>query len=199
MASRPQRRKRVRYYHQPGNFHELTYSCYRRMPLLTNNRWRAMLSQAITAALERHAFHLAAFVYMPEHVHLLVYPVGPAAMIENLLRAIKRPFSYRIKQLLEASSSPLLEKLTIRQRPGVMTFRFWQEGPGYDRNLFRPRRVLESIDYLHNNPVRRGLVESAISWRWSSIRMYAEENPAEDPELPVVHGLPPEFFDLRET
>ncbi len=28
--------------------------------------------------------------------------------------------------------------------------------------------------------------------------MYAEEDPAEDPELPVVHGLPPEFFDLRK-
>jgi hypothetical protein len=31
--------------------------------------------------------------------------------------------------------SRLLERLTVRQRPGVATFRFWQEGPGYDRNL----------------------------------------------------------------
>jgi REP element-mobilizing transposase RayT len=128
MGSRPPHRKRVRHYDEPGAFHELTFSCYRRMPLLTNNRWRAMLSEAITAALGRQAFRLVAFVYMPEHVHLLVYPVGPAAMVENLLRAIKRPFSFRIKQALEASRSPLLEKLTIRQRPGVTTFRFWQEG-----------------------------------------------------------------------
>ncbi len=70
MASRPPHRKRVRHYDQPGDFHELTFSCYRRMLLLTNNRWRAMLSEAITAALERHDFRLAAFVYMPEHVHL---------------------------------------------------------------------------------------------------------------------------------
>jgi len=157
-----------------------------------------MLSEAIRAALERYGFRLVAFVYMPEHVHLLVYPVAPTARIENLLRAIKRPFSFRIKRALEASHSPLLEKLTIRQRPGVITIRFWQEGPGYDRNLIEPRRVLESIDYLHNNPVRRGLVESAISWRWSSLRMYTEENPLEDAELPVVHGLPPEFFDPRD-
>jgi len=130
MASRPAHRKRVRHYDEPGAFHELTFSCYRRMPLLTNNRWRAMLSEAITAALGRQAFRLVAFVYMPDHVHLLVYPVGPAAMVENLLRAIKRPFSFRIKQALEASRSPLLEKLTIRQRPGVMTFRSCFESVG---------------------------------------------------------------------
>jgi len=169
------------------------------MPLLTNDRWRALLSEAITAAMERHAFRLVAFVYMPEHVHLLVYPVGPCAKVEHLLCAIKRPFSFRIKRILEGCRSPLLAKLTIRQRPGVMTFRFWQEGPGYDRNLFQPRRVLESIDYLHSNPVRRGLVASAVSWRWSSIRKYSEESPLEDPELPVVHGLPPEFFDPRDA
>jgi hypothetical protein len=83
----------------------------------------------------------------PEHVHLLVYPAAPTAMIENLIHR---------------------------------------------------RRVMESIDYLHNNPVRRGLVESAISWRWSSLRRYTEKNPVEDPDLPVVHGLPPEFFDPRD-
>jgi REP-associated tyrosine transposase len=40
---------------------------------------------------------LVAFVYMPEHVHLLVYPDQNASTIDALLKAIKRPFSYRIK------------------------------------------------------------------------------------------------------
>ena len=65
-------RKRVRHYDEPGHFHELTFSCYRRMPLLTNDVWRAMLSVSIDRAVKGHSFRLIAFVFMPEHVHLLI-------------------------------------------------------------------------------------------------------------------------------
>ena len=45
---------------------------------------------------------------MPTHVHLLTFPDAEASSIDQLLRAIKRPFSFRVKQQLEASGSPLL-------------------------------------------------------------------------------------------
>jgi putative transposase len=152
-----------------------------------------MLSVAIDRAVAGHAYRLAAFVYMPEHVHLLVYPLGDASPISELLRAIKRPYSFRIKKLLEESHSPLLEKLTIRQRPGVTTFRYWQEGPGYDRNLTHAKAALAAIDYIHRNPVRRGLCTQAEDWRWSSARRYVDAS-YHDPELPMIHGLPAEFL-----
>ena len=45
-------RKTFRRYHEPGDLHELTFSCYRRMALLTNDRWRKHLARSINAALE---------------------------------------------------------------------------------------------------------------------------------------------------
>jgi|GEM_PF-4802850 len=30
----------MRHFHEVGHLHELTFSCYRRMPLLTNDTWR---------------------------------------------------------------------------------------------------------------------------------------------------------------
>ena len=168
------------------------------MPLLTNDVWRGKLSESIDRAMIGQGYRLAAFVYMPEHVHLVVYPLPEANGIDRFLRAIKRPYSYRIKQLLIAAKSRLLDKLTIRQRPGVETFRYWQEGPGYDRNLTEAKTVLSAIDYVHGNPVRRGLCVSAIDWRWSSARHYVAEQQPDDPLLPTVHGLPCEFFDPRE-
>jgi putative transposase len=123
-------RKRVRHYHDPGHVHELIFSCYQRWPLLTNDHWRCLLSEAIDRANLGHDYRLTAFVFMPEHVQSLVYPGPNASPIEALLRAIKRPFSFRIKRLLQEGGSSLLRRLTIRQRPGVETFRYWQEGPG---------------------------------------------------------------------
>jgi len=143
-----------------------------------------MLTDSIDKAMQRHGYSLVAFVYMPEHVHLLVFPQNNASRIDQLLRAIKRPFSYRIKRLLAETENPLPKKLTVRQRPGVDAFRFWQEGPGYDRNLVNLDTASAAAAYIHLNPVRRGLVACELDWRWSSVRHYVE--PCIEPDL----GLP---------
>ena len=116
--------------------------------------------------------------------------------IEQLLKAIKRPFSFRIKKLLEQSGSTLLAKLTIRQRAGVETFRFWQEGPGYDRNLIEASTIEAAIDYIHRNPVRRGLCQSAVDWRWSSARFYYENR--QDSGLPSMERVSADLLNMPQ-
>ena len=182
-------RKTIKHYEEVTAVHELTFSCYRRLPLLTNEAWRRMLAESITAATDRHAFELLAFVFMPEHVHLLLLPRGEQSGIPALLKAIKRPFSYRVKQLLAEHRSPLLNKLTVHQRPGVETFRFWQEGPGYDRNLDTTPAIEAAVEYIHLNPVRRGLCHAAVDWKWSSARYYHDPMCVPDPDLPRINRL----------
>jgi len=113
-------------------------------------------------------------------------PASVPSKIQDLLYASKRPFSYRIKQLLTEQHDPLLAQLTIRERPGKFTFRFWQEGPGYDRNLTSLQSLHDAIDYLHHNPVRRRLCDSPDQWKWSS--WHPHHNPAfsPTPDFPAV-------------
>jgi REP-associated tyrosine transposase len=195
MKDRPHR-KTVKHYHRPGDLHELTFSCYRRMPLLTNDDWRRRLSRFIDEAFRETAMQLVAFVTMPEHVHLIADPLEENPRVAELLTKIKQPFSHEIKELLQANRSGLLEKLTIRERPGKRTFRFWQEGPGYDRNLQKPAAIQAAMNYLHMNPVRRGLVARVCDWKWSSARWYLNDPPrGQDPDLPFVHGPRLGIFD----
>ncbi len=188
-------RKTVKHYEDERCVHELTFSCYQRMPLLTNDDWRRLLAQSITTATELYEYDLLAFVFMPEHVHLLVWPRTNGKRIAKLLKAIKRPYSSQIKQLLQSANSPLLEKLTIRQRPGVTTFRYWQEGPGYDRNLDTAKAIEGAIDYFHMNPVNRKLCRRTIDWKWSSARHFAQDIPIIDPDLPRIDRIPPGLLD----
>jgi putative transposase len=58
---------------------------------------------------------------------------------------------------------------------------FWQEGPDYDRKLQTCEAVLASIDYIHLNPVKRGLCQRARDWRWSSARFYESGGTVVDP------------------
>jgi putative transposase len=184
-------RKTIRHFHEPGHLHELTFSCFRRMPLLTNDPWRRLLAQCLDAAVKETQVLLVAFVFMPEHVHLLVYPAASPHSISYLLARVKQPFSKQAHSLLVDSDGRLLERLMVKERPGKTCFRFWQEGPGFDRNLHSPDAIVASLDYLHTNPVKRGLCRQAIDWRWSSARFYLAEPPAQQYEgLPRVHGLP---------
>ncbi|WP_339688537.1 REP-associated tyrosine transposase [Gimesia maris] len=192
-------RKRVRHFHELGDCHELTFSCYQNRSLLVCDLWKQMLCQSIERALRRYQFGLIAFVIMPNHVHLLVYPQQQECKIDRFLFAVKRPFSYRIKQLLQETQDRLLDDLTIRDRPGNTVFRFWQEGPGYDRNLSSLKAVEASIDYIHMNPVRKKLVDQSRDWKWSSARWYESEGELVDSDLPELSGLPWDYFESNQV
>jgi putative transposase len=144
-------------------------------------------------------FELIAFVYMPEHVHMLVFPLDEKPDIGSYLAAIKQPLSLFVHQQLEEAKSSLLDKLMVRERPGKVCFRFWQEGPGYDRNLYSTEAIEASIAYIHQNPVRRDLCHQAVTWPWSTARYYyAEPTKQQYSQLPYVHGLRPQMLDRDE-
>ncbi len=167
-------RKTRRRYNTAGEAHELTFCCHQRLPLLGKDRSRQWFVEALLRARERWQFELWAYVIMPEHVHVLLCPVLPEYDISNVLKAIKLSVARRAIRLLHALRSPLLQRLKVTWPTGRVEYRFWQQGGGYDRNIVKPNVVLASIAYLHDNPVRRGLVELATDWRWSSARWYAE-------------------------
>jgi putative transposase len=176
-------RKRVKHYHEPGDLHELTFSCYRRLPLLTNDDWRRRLARSIDAAGQEESVRLVAFVFMPEHVHLLVHPILPEPRIDRYLARLKQPYSKEIKAILARSGAPLLQTLMVRERPGKTCFRYWQEGPGFDRNLRTARAIAAAID-----------------WKWSSARWHLLDPPwQQDPDLPLIHGLPLGALDRNEV
>jgi putative transposase len=166
------------------------------MPLLTNDHWLAKLSKCIDAANQQMAFELVAFVYMPEHLHLLVFPLDVEPDMGRYLAAIKKPLSDHVRQCLEQKEAPLLQKLTVRERPGKFCFRFWQEGSGFDRNIFTPKVVEASMSYIHKNPVERSLCRRSVDWKWSSARYYLDEpGKRQFANLPHIDGVRPEMLE----
>lgn len=183
-------RKKVKHFHDAGHLHEFTFSCYKRWPLLNCDDRRRMLTSCIDSAGQEIGAWVVAFVFMPEHIHLLVGFDSPTADIGLYLARVKQPFSRQVKQDLISKGEPLKERLLVRERPGKTCFRFWQEGSGYDRNLVTDQGVNASIDYIHRNPVERGLCQQAIDWKWSSARWYICGPPRQqDPDLPTIRGV----------
>lgn len=116
---------------------------------------------------------LWAYVIMPEHVHVLLCPQDNEYEMRRILAALKRPVSDAARAYLEQTGqTSWLTRLTVRY-PSRTVFRFWQPGGGFDNNIFREKTVPSVIDYIHGNPVRRGLAASPTDWEWSSARFWA--------------------------
>ena len=168
MTSEEIHRKTCHRYSIPGHAHELTFSCFRGQPFLSFDRTMQYLAETIIRAKLKHEFDLWAYVFMPEHVHLLIWPRNEIYSISETLLSIKQSVSRKAMLYLRKNDARKLKFMATGQRH--TRYRFWQDGGGYDRNITSRKTLLSSVDYIHNNPVRRGLVSRPEDWRWSSVR-----------------------------
>ena len=120
MTSDPRPRKTCKRYDTPGDVHELTFSCYKRRPFLSKDRTCHYLAQAIAMARTKHQFHLWAYVFMPEHVHLLIWPVLSEYSISTILKTIKQSVS-RKAILVKCKRLVRIWEWPAAHRPGLVS------------------------------------------------------------------------------
>ncbi|MGE0480083.1 MAG: hypothetical protein AB7Q17_06380 [Phycisphaerae bacterium] len=109
---------------------------------------------------------------MPEHAHVLLLPRAADYEMRYILVALKQPVSTAARRLLEEIENDAWQALLTVEYASRTVFRFWQPGGGLDRNIVRQRSVAAVIDYIHTNPVRRGLTLRPTDWQWSSARFW---------------------------
>ena len=129
---------------------------------LKQPRIAALVAEAIQIGEgERHFYELDAWVVMPNHVHLLILPKVPVAV---LMRWLKGSTARSANLLLGRTGQP-----------------FWQDESydHYARHSIQRDRI---IAYIEENPVSAGLVSSAELWPWSSAGWQAK--PPAPPDLP---------------
>ena len=141
-----------------GHAHELTFSTLGRRPTLVRPGAKEVLASSLNRASAKHAFDVWAYVFMPEHVHLLIRPQEESYDVSRILKAIKSPAA---KEMLR------LDEFRIFQETAV-----WMPGGGYDRNIRSEAEARIVVEYLHRNPIRRKLCESPDQWLYSSVRDY---------------------------
>ncbi len=98
-----------------GHAHELTFSCYHGYPFLKADRCCEWLIDAIDAARDKLDFAVWAYAFMPEHVHLIVWPSQEKYDITEIRSGIKLPVSRRAVAFLRRESPKWLDRITVRK------------------------------------------------------------------------------------
>ena len=164
----------------PGQVQFITTSTYRRAPLFFSERFCRAFVQRLEEVRQEWHFRLAGWALMPDHFHLLIRP-EPAETVPLMIKGLKEETAKRIlKTLRQNLHHPWCRKMLGRlQLPPTVHdeshYRLWQRR-FYPFNIFTEKKFQEKFDYVHNNPVTRGLVISPDQWPWSSWRFYCLED-----------------------
>jgi REP element-mobilizing transposase RayT len=121
---------------------------------------------------DKYEFKLVAYVLMPTHVHLLL--LIPSETTESdIMRDFKNYTSMKVRDLLIADSCAaelsVLKKAAIGYRD--QHHKLWMDR--FDNVVVYSRRMFDiKLRYIHNNPVKAGLVLRVEDWKYSSARNY---------------------------
>jgi putative transposase len=154
-----------------GQLHFITCSCYRRAALLGTERARHLFLKILNEARERYDFALLGYVVMPEHIHLLISEpnVGNLSTLMQVLKQrVSRAMHRRRRRRMRSEQKCLWDEAPVRKYQP-----FWQRR-FYDFNVWSAKKRNEKMNYMHFNPVKRGLVRHPKDWLWSSYGFYTK-------------------------
>jgi putative transposase len=158
----------IRHYGR-GHLHFITFSCYRRLPLLRSVRARNVFVKILDEVRDRYGFSLVGYVVMPEHVHLLITEPRRGTP-STAMQVLKQRVSRRLRRKRRAAPRQLT--LSFQGEEDTLP-RFWQRR-FYDFNVWSRKKKVEKLHYMHMNPLKRKLVDHPKDWPWSSFSFYSK-------------------------
>jgi putative transposase len=150
-----------------NDLHFITFTCYQRRPFLASVRSKNVAAKILGEVRTRFQFALVGYVFMPDHVHLLISEPAGATPAK-----VMQVFKQRVSRELRAKKRAPKQQLQF-QFPGEepLPRRFWQRRY-FDHNVYSRRQLRQKLDYMHANPVNAKLVRNPNDWPWSSWAAY---------------------------
>lgn len=133
-----------------------------------------VIIQALKHCIANKGLHLHAYVIMPNHAHYIISAETPEH-ISHIMRDFNTHTSREITAFLREERK--LSVLDLFARAAQLDgrgsdYKVWQEG-FHPIALETEDFIMQKLDYLHDNPVRKGYVEEPEHWKYSSARNYA--------------------------
>ncbi|HOP03300.1 MAG TPA: transposase, partial [Tenuifilaceae bacterium] len=145
--------------------------------IFTRQVYRDIVIESLKFCQQNKDLQIFGYVIMSNHVHLIAN--SPNGHLSETLRDFKK-FTAKtiINTIKEGNESRRVWMLNrfgynAQQHSRNKNYQLWTH-ENHAVILFSNSFMAEKLDYLHNNPVRAGLVDKPEDYRYSSARNYAE-------------------------
>ena len=173
-----------------SGLHYLTFQVVDWVDIFTRKIYKDIVIDSFKYMIANKGFQLFAYVIMSNHIHLIAQSID-GKLSENV-RDIKKFTSIKIIEEIQFSKESRKEwmlnvfKSNAAERKTNKYYQIWTH-ENHAIHLFSNEFIREKIEYIHNNPVRAGIVLYPEDYTYSSARNYCDlEAPIDIPLLTIT-------------
>ncbi|HFU77706.1 MAG TPA: transposase [Epsilonproteobacteria bacterium] len=163
-------RSRYKIY-EPTHPHFLTCTVLHWLPLFTNQESVQIIIDSLNHLQKNDNMIIFSYVILENHLHL----VASSDDISKTMQKFKSYTAYELLKLLEKNNATtLLKQFAFHKKAHRKenSYQIWEEG--FHPKLIQSEKMMfEKVNYIHQNPVKRGYIDEAEHWRYSSARDYS--------------------------
>jgi REP element-mobilizing transposase RayT len=163
-ASLPPMARKWSNHNLPGALHFVTGNFLDRVPVFKQDPCCKSFINTLATLLNEWPCKLIAYVLMPDHTHLIVNPKDGRI----------KEFTGQLKSLSARAIVQTANGINFKFDPKESSHLVWQES-FKATPLWSAWMIWQKINYIHANPVKACLVNSAKDYRWSSFRAFYSE------------------------
>ncbi len=183
---------RIKKYNLENQIHFVTGCVYKKIELFDQYPMCAkMFLKSLDFYRTKLNYKLLAYVVMPEHYHFLIY-LSPETTISKIMMVVKGYTAKNIIDFLKEDNPTYLLKFKVPEskikRFKDSIYQIFQKD-NYDFNIHSEKKLFEKINYIHYNPVKRGLVEEPSQYLYSSAKNF-ENGPDSFITIDKIYEVP---------
>jgi len=139
-------------YYEPNQIVFITQVVNNRTPVFKNPHHLDLLIETLRNVKESHPFDMLAYVFLPDHFHLLIKPTGESNF-SQIMHSLKYNFTSSYKKMIKFDRN----------------LKFWQKR--FWDHIIRNEKDLENhLHYIHYNPIKHGYADEMGKWKYSSFQ-----------------------------
>lgn len=156
----------------------LTSVTHKRLPVFQTDKLKEITVKSLDEARNSHKILIFAYVIMPDHYHIIT---DSNRKISEVLRYFNGITAKRvIDYLKENDFHSSLIKLRQETKKRNYKHSLWEHHPNAF-SINNEKTFLQKVQYIHQNPVRAGLVEKAEDYLYSSVRIWHRKRVENEP------------------
>jgi len=142
-------------------------------PIFTYEPFCDILIENIKHYQKRYKYDILGYVIMPTHLHWIVKTEPKEGTISDIMRDIKKFTAWQIFDRIERENKGELENIFKEEAKIIndQVRKLWMQR--FDDEVIRNEKMFwTKLKYIHNNPVKAGIVERPEEYKYSSTRNY---------------------------
>ncbi|MFK8104072.1 MAG: transposase [Saprospiraceae bacterium] len=157
----------------------LTFTIVGWADIFTRQVCKDIIIDSFKYCITNKGFRLYAFVIMSNHVHLIASADEESKGLSAIVRDLKKHTSKELINWVTTSKTEsrrdwlkMIFEYYAKYNKRNKKYQVWQQD-NRPIDLLYPRFIMQKLNYIHQNPVKAGLVAHAAEYCYSSAKNYA--------------------------